>query len=430
MEEFNVVQEFNQQGLILFSQDKYEEAREYFQKAIDADQFFPASYINMAQTYIMEDKFEEAKENLNKAILVDKKFAPAYFHLGNIELLQNNTDAARDYYNKAISLGFNDSQICINLAADAEEKGDLETALSYYNRAISMDKFSPFPKARKVQLLITLDRLPEALKACDSLLETNPDIFEGYHYKFAILAELGKMKEAEDILNKGIELFPDDEEFYYDKARLYQAQGHFDEALKLLDERVGINEESTSKLIAFKAELLLALERTDEAEVLLDAEYQRSHDGEIAFLLNSVSIAKKKFDKALECSQFIIGNSDVDNYYYAAIYYKAVCLRKLGRDGEADEAFASAAKLYRAACSRTPGQLQLYFYRAMCYEELKQYDDALEMTKYVLNVDNTIAEAHLVRSKVFEALGNTEAAEEERTIIKELNPELLDMMEG
>lgn len=427
--EYTTAQEYNHQGLVLFSQEKYEDALSYFRRAVEADAKWIEPYINMAQVYIMQDKYDDAEKELNRALLLDKKAAIVYFHLGNIALLKDDADTARTQYNKAISMGYDNVQIYINLAADADEKGDLETALQYYNRAITLDKFNPFPKARKVQLLVSLKRLPEALKASDSLIETNPDVFEGYHYKFSILTEMGKLEEAEQVLDRGIQLFPQDEAFFYDKARLLQIKGQPEEALKLIDEKISLNEENRSSMIAFKCELLLALERVDEAEPLLEEEYQRSYDSEIAFLRNSVAIARKDYDKVLECTEYILQNQEVDNYYYAAIYYHALALNKLGRKQEAEDAFQKALLFFRAACAKTPGQLQLYFYRAMCHEELKQYDKALELTDYMLKVDDNIAEVHLLRSKAFEALGNTTASEEEMSKVNAINPKLVEMLE-
>lgn len=427
--EYTLAQEYNHQGLVLHAKDKYDEAKEYFQKAIDEDSHYIDSYINMAQVYIMQDDYDSAKKYLERAILIDKKCAVVYFHLGNIELLQNNTENARTFYAKAISLGYDNIQIYINLAADAEERGDSETAISYYNRVIAIDKFNAFSKARKAQILITTKRYPEALKVCDNLIELNPDVFEGYHYKFAILSELNKYEQAEDVLDRAIQLFPDDDALYYDKARLLQAQGRPEDAIKIIDNKLVVNNENRSLLIAFKAEILLALDRIDEAKNILLDEYPKSKDGEIAFLLNSIYIAQKKYEEVLKYSREIINNSDVDNYYYAALYYEAVALSKMGRSDEAKAAYENALKFLRAACSKQPGQIQLYFYRAMCHEELHQYDKAIELADYILNVDDELLEARVIKMKALEAIGKTTEADNERNIINSTKPELLSMME-
>lgn len=428
-QEYSLAQEYNHQGLVLYSKDKYEDAKAYFEKAIYADPHHVESYINMAQVYIALDQYDDAKKYLNKALLIDKKCAIVYFHLGNIDLLQNNTEGARTYYNKAISLGYDNAQIYINLAVDAEERNDFETAISYYNKAIALDKFNALAKARKAQILIALKRLPEALSVSDSLLETNPDVFEGYHYKFAILTEMNKWDEAEAVLNRALELFPDDDALYYDKARLLQMQKRLDEAIDLIDSKLDFSGDNRTSLTTFKAEVLLALGKTDEALSILQDEYPKSKDGEVAFLLNSIHIAKKEYDEVLKYSQDIITNSTIDKYYHSALYYHAVALSKLGRTEEATKEFKNALKFFRAACSREPGQIQLYFYRAMCHEELKQYNQALELLDYILSVDEELYEAHLVRANIYEATGKLTEAANKRSIIQSNKPELLQMME-
>jgi len=429
-ENYTLAQEYNHQGLILYSKDKYDEAKTYFERAINEDPHYIDSYINMAQIYIVIDEYESAKKWLDKALMINKKCAIAYFHLGNIDLLQNHTEDARGNYAKAVSLGYDNVQIYINLAVDAEERGEMDEAISYYNKAIAIDKFNALAKARKAQVLIALKRFPEALKACDSLIETNPDIFEGYHYKFAVLCDMGKFDDAEKVLDRALQLFPDDDAFFYDKARLYHAQNRLEEALQIIDNKLVFTENNRASLIAFKAEIMLAMGRTDDAQDILLAEYPQSKDGEIAFLLNSIFIAKKEYEQVLVYSQEVLEHSEIDNYYYAALYYHAVALGKLGRKQEADAEYENALKFFRAACSRNPGQLQLYFYRAMCHEELGQYEKALDMVDYLLNVDEGLLEARLIRMKCYEKMGKMTEAEQERNYIELNKPELLKMMEG
>lgn len=427
--ELSQTMDLNTQGTILYGQGKYGEALSYFDKAISEDPHYIDSYINKAQVYIMMDRFDDAEKQLRRAMLLDKKRAIIYFHLGNIDLLRGNSEAAREHYNKAISLGYDNVQIYINLAVEAEENSDYQTALSYYSRAIAQDKFNALPKARKIQILIKLRRYTEALSVCDSLIETNPDVFEGYHYKFAILSEIKKWDEAETVLDRALQLFPDDDAFFYDKARFFQAKGETEKALEIVNKKIGVNDENRAAMVAFKGELLLALGRYEEAEPILDEEYQKSHDSEVVFLLNSIAIAKKDYQKVLTCSDYILNHNEVDNYYYSALYYKALSLKKLGRTEEAVKSFEEAVKYFRAACSRTPGQLQMYFYRAMCHEELGQYDKALELSKFILDVDDSIAEVYLLRYTVFKAVGNMQAAQREFEKVKELNPELVESME-
>ena len=430
MSEYTVVAEYNNQGLILYSQDKYDEALVYFEKAISEDPHFINSYINAAQVYIMRDEYDDAIKYLKKALLLDKKCAIVYFHLGNIDLLKGNTDEAKENYNKSISLGYDNVQIYINLASDAEENGDFDSALSYYNKVIAIDKFNAYAKARKIEINVMLKRIPEALKACDDLIETNPDTFEGYHYKFALLTDNGKHNEAEQILERAITLFPDDEAFFYDKARLLQIQGKYQEAIDLLENKLTLNEDNKASLISLKGQLLLSLERVDEAKVLFEKEFEENEDSEIAYFLTSIYMALKEYDKAIVCAEKVIdADNKNDDYYFAALYYKAVALKKANRDVEAKKALNEAILIFRAATSRQPGQIQLYFYRAICHKEIDELDKAMELIDFVLGVKSDLAEAHLIKSEILKEMGKDDEALKEKEQAFSYNPDLKSMME-
>lgn len=428
-EQLTNVKDYNNQGLLLYSQDRYDEALALFNLAIEEDPRYVESYINAAQVFIMRDEYEEAIKYLNKALLLDKKRADVYFHLGNVELLRGNSEAGKEYYTKAISLGYDSIQIYINLASDAEDMGDFESSLSYYNKIIALDKFNAFAKARKIEIFVALKRIPEALKACDNLIETNPDVFEGYHYKFALLTDTGKYNEAEALLERAITLFPEDEAFFYDKARLLQIQDKDQEALELLEEKLTVNENNKTSLVSFKGQLLLSLERVEEARVLLEKEYADSEDAEIAYFLTSIYMAQKNYEKAVECASKVVDSGEMGNYYFAALFYKAVALKRLGKTEEAKSAFDCALIIYRAATSRQPGQIQLYFYRAVCHKEIGELDKAFELIDFVLNMSPDLAEAHLIKAEILNEQCKEAEAAIERELAYSINPDIKGMLE-
>ena len=105
------VQELNNQGKSLYAVQKYEEAINYYNLAIEEDPMFIDSYFNIGEAYVMVNKFEEAKKSFNNVLLIDKNNGLVYFHLGNIAFLEDNFNDGRAYYAKAINLGFTHSHL-------------------------------------------------------------------------------------------------------------------------------------------------------------------------------------------------------------------------------------------------------------------------------------------------------------------------------
>jgi len=416
MEERNIsdVEEHNQQGKVLFSIEKYNEAIAMYKKAESEDPMYLESYFNLGEAYVMLDEYDKAKESFNKVLLIDKKNAITYFHLGNVEFLQGNDDMGREYYAKAINNGYDDAQLYVNLGNVAEQVGNDEEAIKNYNKAILRDKFRADAKLSKALIYIGDNKFQEALQTLDNMIEFNPEIFEGHHYKILVNIELENYLEAEKTLTKAMALFPDDDGFILDKIMLLEKQGKYDEALDLIDIRY--NNSENKNVLLEKAKILLAKDRIDDSVLLFEKvkETEESFDEETRVYLINIYINTDKVSKALDYTKEIIVNGEENSFYFAAVYYRALCLGKLGKVVEAKSAYEEAIKIFRFASSANPGMLDIIMYRALCYKELKNYDKAFEMVNYLLAIDEDIAEAYLIRSELYKVLNENDKAEVDR----------------
>lgn len=67
---------------------------------------------------------------------------------------------------------------------------------------------------RKIEILIGMDKIEEALENLDLFIQINPDLFEGYHLKFLILIENNRLQEAQQILQSAMAMFLKMKDFY------------------------------------------------------------------------------------------------------------------------------------------------------------------------------------------------------------------------
>lgn len=428
--ELTRAQEYIKQGIVLYEQDKFEDARIYFEKAAAEDQMNDETYILIAQTYIMQDDYAAARENLKKALLIDKKRGTTYFHLGNVEMLDGNMDAAKEYFTKAISLGEDSVQIYINLAAAEEERRDYAKAMTYYDKVLALDKYNADARLRKIQLFLMHGRMPEALKACDQMLETCPEVFEGYHYKAGVLCEMNRPAEAKALLDTAIKRFPDDADLYFDMVGVLQQLGESETALAMLEEKVPITEDNALEYHKRKAQLYMGLLRVDAAIEELKPVYDAEHDPESGYLLACIYMSREDYASLLEVTQQMVDTQELDSYYYAALYYRAIALQRLGRKAEGEQALREANVLFRAECAKKPGQMELYMYRAMCHKELQEYQKAMDMIDYLLRAAPENGEVYLLRSRIYEQLGEKEKAAADKAKAFEIQPQLRSVTEG
>ena len=428
--ELTRAQEYIKQGIVLYEQDKFEDARIYFEKAAAEDQMNDETYILIAQTYIMQDDYAAARENLKKALLIDKKNGTTYFHLGNVEMLDGNMDAAKECFTKAISLGADSVQIYINLAAAEEERRDYAKAMTYYDKVLALDKYNADARLRKIQLFLLHGRMPEALKACDQMLETCPEVFEGYHYKVGVLCELNRPAEAKALLEMAIERFPDDADLYYDMVGVLQQLGESETALAMLEEKVPITEDNALEYHKRKAQLYMGMLRVDAALEELKPVYDAERDPESGYLLACIYMSREDYASLLEVTQQMVDTQELDSYYYAALYYRAIALQRLGRTADGEQALREANVLFRAECAKKPGQIELYMYRSMCHKELQEYQKAMDMIDYLLRAAPENGEVYLLRSQIYEELGEKEKAAADKAKAFEIQPQLRSVTEG
>lgn len=416
------LKELNEQGKTLFSCDKYAEAIKKYEQAITEDPMYLPSYFNVCEAFIMADMFDDAKKMMKRVLMVDKENGEAYFHLGNIALLEENYEEGKIQYAKAINCGNDIPQIYINLASVAEENDEWEEAVTYYTKAIVRDRTCYAAKIRKTQIYFMLNKYSEAINSADDLIDTNPEIFEGHHLKFMILATSNKLEEAGLALDKAQKLFPDDQGFILDRVKLLELKGNYEDALELLETLSG-SVVPVEVLCTEKAKLLLALERVEEAKILLEGYNGDAVMPEMQKVLITIYIEEKNYNGILECANKIIALEEFDANYFSALYFKAYATKLSGDIAKAESAYREAAKIMQQACSINSGVLDLYIYRAICYRELKEYDKAKEMLDYVATVDENIAEVYYIRYLIYSDL-NDDRASSELEKAKSMNPEV------
>lgn len=422
--------EYLNQALLLSNMDKFEEALSYVEKAEAADPMDIDVYFRKGELYVMLDMLDEAQNAFEKALLIDKQSGEAYFHLGNVTVLKDDFQGSKNFYAKAIANGFDAAQVYVNLCNVSEHFNDYRAALDYADKAIKADKYRGDVYLKKIELLRLLGRVEDITATCDKLIETNPDVFEGYHIKFLTLVELGKIEAAEETLKTAMILFPDDPGFMLDKVRLLMKKNDSAGALKEIDKAIDNMEEVPVEFYIEKSEVLLSMAKPDEASSLLEVVVESEYNQEAYYLLLNIYIAQEKFDKALEVSEKIISSEEDTAVYYSALYYRGLSLKKLDRNEQAQKALEEANEKLRFACTLNPMMLDLYIFRALALFDLNRYEECLEMTDYVLSVADEFSAAHLIKAQVYEALGNKDKAAEETRLAGEQSELVSQILEA
>lgn len=151
---------YNQMGIILTRQDKYEPAKKYLEKALqighnplDSNHLTTAvTYLSLGVVYAAEEKYDQSIKFHNQALAIrlsnlgeyHADVATSYGNIGNVYFNSKNYDKAIEAHTKAMIIrekiygekSVETIQSYTNLGNAYREKREYKTALEYFDKAL------------------------------------------------------------------------------------------------------------------------------------------------------------------------------------------------------------------------------------------------------------------------------------------------------
>jgi len=422
-------QDLNQQASMLIKAGNLDAAKVKLDKAIEIEPMLVDSYRNYGDLCMAASMYKEAKNYYKKALLVEK-VPVVYFLYGNACFMNDELHEGLEYYNLAISAGFDSDEMMFFMGMAYEHLNDDRMALRYFQRACAKNPSRPDYLIKKIAVLVRLDMLDSAEEEIDNLLQIAPEMYDGYHMKTQFLIHSGKVDEALKFSKEAIDRFPADSELMFDYVKCVSLTKNFALALSLIEsaKKMKYFGESKRAFLILEAQVLAESGDYENASSCCDeciaTEDDAFYAGEARFLLMNFALVQQNLEKALSQAESLVAHDAEDSYYFAALYYKAFCLMKLGKNEEARKAYKEAISIYRLTTLKKPGAIDVYLYRAMCLKDLEEYDKALEMLDFVLGLNTEVAEVYALKADIYAALGKNTQADEQREKAYLLKPDL------
>ena len=183
-------------ALLLHRADRATDAIEMLQAAIAEGLQEPAVYNNLGEMLRQQGRLDEAVAALTQAIAGAQSLAEAHFNLGNAYKDQGQYVRAIDAFGRAVELRPDYAKAHFNLANTLREEGRLQEALAHYRQSLA----------------------------------SNPRVAEIYQNCSVAYYRLGQLATAADVLQKAIDLKPDQPRLQGDLGNLHRAMGRRTEA--------------------------------------------------------------------------------------------------------------------------------------------------------------------------------------------------------
>ncbi|KAH7444083.1 hypothetical protein KP509_02G063800 [Ceratopteris richardii] len=315
---------------------------------------------------------------------------------------------------KAEQKPFNECNECVHESNDPEsikkagneqyKMGNFMEAISLYDKCIGLRPDHAPYRSNKAAALTGLGMLAEAVQECEEAIRLDPKYFRAQHRIAQLYLRLGLLESARrHFQSAGLQ---DDAR---DVQSLRAVERHISrciEARKIGDWKSVLGEsiaastagaDSAPQVLGYKAEALLKLHRTDEAEtVCTEAERLEKSiskqgiapaDAFLSILRARIEMYLGRFDIAIGAAQAAT-KIDPRNVDAAALLKKtrAVCRsRTLGNELFNAGKFFEACAAYGEGLESDPTNSVLLCNRAACRSKLGQWEKALEDCNAALN---------------------------------------------
>lgn len=290
-------------GISFFASEDYENAILDFESAISISQndsslennrrLRTLLWNNKGVALAHQDKYNEAVQAYDRALEILPQYADARNNKGIALLLENKCDEAVQAYDGAIEIDPQFSQAWNNKGFALYLQGNYEEALQAYDQAVDIDP--QFAKAwnNKGFALADQDRCDEAVQAYDRAIQINPQYADAWNNKGNALLLQGKCDEAIQAYDRAIEINPQFAQAWNNKGLALYLQGKYDESLQAYDHAIDINPQFT-KAWNNKGDVLRKLNRNNES---ISAYYAAQHVSELAAWEKTIEESTSGTDK-------------------------------------------------------------------------------------------------------------------------------------
>ena len=218
-------------------QENLSKAIEQFQTILKLDPRDTYSALWLARLYRFQNQHDEAEKVLRGILKVEPDNGAALEQLSQLLIDEGRTQEATELLTRAA--GEYASPDVYDLLGDAYLKSkDFAKAEDAYRKAIENDPDDPGHRHGLAQALMEQDKFTEALEQFKRLTALEPGSWENYLRAAQIYERLNQYDQAESNLLHAKQLAPENLEVLYDEALLYDDQGRFGDAEKVLNDTI------------------------------------------------------------------------------------------------------------------------------------------------------------------------------------------------
>ena len=333
----------------------------------------------LARLYRLKNEHDQAEQVLKAILKTDPENEPAVEQLTQLLMDEGKSTEAVTLLEGITT--HSSSAVLLDLLGDAQTQAhDLPKAEEAYRKAADLDPSEPSHQRGLGQTLLAEEKYPEALKVYEKLSDLMPDDSDVYLRIAQIYRELHQLDKAEQNLVKARQYAPGSLEVMYNEAMLYQAQGRYEDAIRVLSNAVTDIKGQSPAVSSRRRSLSILYQQlgqlyrdTQNYQASIYTFEELGHLGEeedrrARMMIMDTYRASKDLPKALQTGKEALAKYPAD----PAIRTSHALL--LGENGQTDE----AVKILKAQLHGDTSDRETYLNIAQVYERGRHYQQAEE----------------------------------------------------
>lgn len=331
----------------------------------------------LARLYRLRNEHDKAEEVLRSILKDDPENEAAVEQITQLLLDEGKSAEAVSLLEAMTNRA--PSPVLLDLLGDAyTQTKELAKAEQAYRKAANLEPSELSHQRGLAQTLLAEEKFSDALAVYQKLSDLMPDDADIYLRMAQIYRELHQLDHAEESLLKARQYAPGSVEVMYNEAMLYQAQGRFDDAIRVLSDALnGVKGQSAvlpsrrrSLAILYQELGQLYKDRQDYSAAIYTygelGHLGEDEDRRARLLIMDAYRAAKDLNKALQAGKEALAKYPSD----PAIRASQALL--LGENGQTEE----AVKMLRAQLTRSDADRDTYLNIAQVYERAHRYGEA------------------------------------------------------
>ncbi|MEM1169634.1 MAG: tetratricopeptide repeat protein [Cyanobacteria bacterium P01_H01_bin.35] len=196
-------------GIALKNLGRYEQAISAYDKALEFKPDDDVAWYNKGNALSDLGRYEQAISAYDKALEFKPDDDAAWYNKGNALKNLGRYEQAISAYDKALEFKPDDDAAWYNKGNALSDLGRYEQAISAYDKALEIKPDNDAAWNNKGNSLYNLGRYEQAISACDKALEIKPDNYQAWYFRGGVLLKLRRFKEGYASIKKSQEINPD-----------------------------------------------------------------------------------------------------------------------------------------------------------------------------------------------------------------------------